>query len=372
MDTTPVQSVQPVQIRHSWPAWTLGPRAAHPKFGGGVIIGGIPSVDERLRLIKKSFPDDLTSGHLWHEFGATIRGYKHLNNRNSVSFKDLVDGIQFDDYSHIAALTVPAFGIPGVQNGAATSPDPAVREMYFKMHVDSICKTQRLKSEGLGEGIYIWWPAWDSQRKYHGDEETKLSIKQAWNMLVKTWRDITITVLERLEREKITPSLPLVWLEWKPEVPGQDYINTIGRAIRFCQEVNRKVGANVFAINNEWAHLLIGGTTVEDGTRQTIEAGLFTGFFHANSADLAVVKISEKTGEVLRGTPGDDRDWYVGAGGQKRWEDQQQAVALMLKSGKSLIAEHDIDPAGDDPLEYYTRSRNNLENMIQASLAMRQ
>jgi hypothetical protein len=356
------------QIRHSWPSWTLGAKAAHPKFGGGVIIGGIASVDARLRLIKKSFPNDLTSGHLWHEIGTTLGDYKSYNNKDAVAWDALVKGVESGVYPRIAALTVPAFGIPGVQNGAALNPDAKFRQMYFNMHVDSIFKTQWLKARGLGEGIYIWWPAWDSQRKYHGDLAAKpRSLKDSWNMLVSTWADVCKTVLDKLAKEKIVPNGPLVWLEWKPEVPGQDYINTIGRAIRFCKEVDQKVGQTVFAINNEWAHLLIGGATVEDGTRQTIAADRFTGFFHANSADLAVIKIDEATGEILKGTPGDDRDWFVGAGGKERWNDQQKAVALMLKTGKPLICEHDIDPSGDDPLQYYTQSRKNLEEMIRAS-----
>ncbi len=356
------------KIRHSWPSWTLGPRAAHPKFGGGMVMGGIASLDERLRLIKKTFPDDLTSGHLWHEVGTTLGAYTSYNSKDSVPWKALVDGVTAGVYPRVAALTVPAFGIPGVQDGAALSPDPTIRQMYFNMHVDSILKTQWLKAHGLGEGIYIWWPAWDAQRKYHGDlAAAPRSPKEAWDLLVSTWAKIYQAVMAELDKEKINPGGPLVWLEWKPEVPGQDYINTIGRAIRFCKEVDQKAGGNVFAINNEWAHLLIGGATVAEGTRQTIEAGRFTGFFHANSADLAVIEIDEATGAILKGTPGDDRDWYVGAGGQERWADQQKAVALMLKTGKPLICEHDIDPAGDDPVEYYTQSRNNLEEMIKAA-----
>ncbi|PIR92907.1 hypothetical protein COT99_03620, partial [Candidatus Falkowbacteria bacterium CG10_big_fil_rev_8_21_14_0_10_43_10] len=31
---------------HVCPSWTAGPRSAHPKFGGGVIIGGIPRAGE--------------------------------------------------------------------------------------------------------------------------------------------------------------------------------------------------------------------------------------------------------------------------------------------------------------------------------------
>jgi hypothetical protein len=357
------------QILHSWPSWTLGPRAAHAKFGGGVIIGGIASVDKRLRLIKEAFPDDLTSGHLWHEIKTTLP-YKKYNSRQAVSWQDLIDGIDSRIYPRIAALTVPAFGIPGVQDGAALSPNPDICKMYSDMHVDAMFKTKWLKFQGLGEGVCIWWPAWDSQRKYHGEpRQEPLTPQIAWGRLVTAWVNNCRVVLKKLRKAEVVPEEPLVWLEWKPEVPGQDYINTIGRAIRFCQEVNELVDYPAMAINNEWAHLLIGGTTVEEGTARTLHAGLFTGFVHVNSADLAVIKINELTGEVLEGTPGDDRDWYVGAGGQERWTDQQQAVTLMLGSGKKLICEHDIDPAGDDPLKYYTQSRENLEEMIRIAQA---
>jgi hypothetical protein len=349
---------------HSWPSWTIGPKAAHAKFGGNMILGGIASVDKRLRLINESFPHDLTSGHFWLEIRTELRGYKHLNNKNAIYWEELVNGIDRGFYPRIAALTVPAFGIPGVEDGAALSPDPAIRKMYRKMHVDAIVKTKWLKANGLGEGVCIWWPAWDSKRMYHGKLEP-LTSEMAWGRLVTAWLEICQAAMSKLDKMSIVPDGPLFWLEWKPEVPGQDYLNTIGRAIRFCREVNELMGARVAAINNEWAHLLIGGTTVEDGTRQTVEAGLFTGFVHVNSADLAIVKIDDATGEVLEGCPGDDRDWYVGAGGQKRWDDQRRAVALMLESGRRLICEHDIDPAGDDPLEYYTKSRENLEKMIQ-------
>jgi len=175
--------------------------------------------------------------------------------------------------------------------------------------------------------------------------------------------------IETLQKENIVIGLDeaLVWFEWKPEVPGADFVNTIRRVIRFCNEVNARVGRRVLVINNEWAHLLISGTTVEDGTRLTNEAGLFTGFFHCNSADLAIVEIDDETGMVCRGAPSDDRDWYVGAGGQARWDDQQAAVKLLTATELPLIAEHDIDPSGDDPVEYYRISRDNLEKMFAAA-----
>jgi hypothetical protein len=155
------------QVVHSWPAWTLGPRAAHAKFGGSTIIGGIASVDQRLRIIKSTFPDDLTSGHLWHEFGTNLGAYAPFNSKDAVTWFDLVKGIEAGYYPHVAALTVPAFGIPGVQNGALLSPDPTIARMYYDMHFDGIVKSKRLKAQGWGLGVYISWPAWDSRRMYH-------------------------------------------------------------------------------------------------------------------------------------------------------------------------------------------------------------
>ncbi len=355
---------------HSWPSWTLGPRAAHPKFGGSTIVGGITRVDERLRLIKRAFPNDLTSAHLWHEVGTNLAAYAPFNSPNAVSWADFVLGIESGEYPKVAALTVPAFGLPSVHCGALLNPDSSVSEMYETMHVNAIVKTQLLKARDLGLGICIWWPAWDSKRQYHGkvEDDDAFSSADAWDYLVESWSNI-VTLAERTLYDNygiaVAGDQPLVWLEWKPEVPGQDYINTIGRAIRFCHDVNQVFGRRVMVINNEWAHLLIGGSTVEEGTRLTSEAGLFTGFFHANSADLAIVKIDEATGEVLEGTPGDDRDWYVGAGGLARLADQQAAVNLIAASGMPIVAEHDIDPQGDDPLAYYTRSREALEKMFE-------
>ncbi len=358
------------QICHSSPTWIWGPKSVNSKFGGGIISGGYASVDERLRLIKREFPEDLTSGHFLHEIQTDIDGLKHFNNKNAISWKGLVDGINRGIYPSIAALTVPAFGIKGVEDGALLSPNPAICEMYFRLHVDSIVKTSWLKQEGFGRAIHIVWPAWDSQRMNHGAPGTKpLAREAAWERLVTTWVDICRAAMKKLDKMKIASDGPLFWLEWKPEDPGQDYINTPGLAIRWCKEVNRRLEAEKAAINNEWAHALIGGTTVEECTDETIKAGLFTGFVHVNSANLAIVKFDEMTGELLEGAPAYDMDWYVGAGGQKRWDDQQRAVKLILASGKPPLFEHDIDPAGDNPRDYYAQSRENLEKMIAAASA---
>lgn len=340
-------------MKHSFPSWALGPRSAHPKFGGGVIIGGIEKVADRLIAIKDNFPEDLTSFHLLHELKTDIEEYAHLNSPNAISFKDLVAGIECGKYPRVAALTVPAFGIPGVENGSILSLDEEVAERARKLHIEAIEKAYELTLSDLGEGIVIWWPAFDSKSEYHCFDIPLLEDDEAWQRLVDFW----VSVLDETQG--------VVHLEWKPAVPGdQDYINSIDRAIKFCCEVNAKLDYDAMLINNEWAHLLIGGCSVERGTLLTIEAGLFSGFFHANSAELAIVEIDPETGAVLKGAPGDDKDWFVGAGGSERWEDQLKAVQAIMKFDGNLIAEHDIDPSGDDPVEYYRKSRNNLEQMM--------
>ncbi len=346
------------QLVHSWPVWTLGPRSAHPKFGGNVILGGIKKVKDRLIVIHENFPDDLSSLHIPHELRTLNPAYRAFNSPLAIGWKNLVAGIRDGYYPEIAGVTAAMFGWKGVENGALLSEDNKVKQMAIDWQIEAIERSQYLKAEGLGKGIVIWWPAWDSFRQYHGKQrQHALTSNEAVDMLVDIWCDI----LERTNGE--------VWLEWKPEVPGKDYINSIKRAIAFANKVNQRLGRIAVHINNEWAHLLIGGTTVEEGTDLTIKAGLFTGFFHANSADLADVCIDDDTGEVVYGAPSDDKDWYVGAGSQEMWEDQQAAVKLMLEycgaEKVEIIAEHDIDPAGDDPLEYYSISRSNLEKMLE-------
>jgi hypothetical protein len=100
-----------------------------------------------------------------------------------------------------------------------------------------------------------------------------------------------------------------------------------------------------------------------------IKAGLFNNFLHANSAELAVVEWNEDGTKIVRGPPGDDADWAVGEGSEGRWEDQVAAVKLMLNLGTEIAVEHDIDSAGEDPMECFARSRANFDKMVEQSSA---
>jgi|GEM_PF-1733142 len=345
-----------MKVTHSCPAWVAGLRPAHPKFGGGVTIGGLDYVEERLFAIREEFPHDLTSLHLLHEMRTETTNYSALNNPHAIGWPKLVEGIREGRYPRVAALTAPAFGWPGVEHGAILSPDPKIRAIARDLHLETIEKAAFLKAEGLGEGIVIVWPAFDSHRVHR--LPTPFSYEEGWERLVEFW-------CELLGGQ----SDAVIHWEWKPCVPGErDYVNSIGRAIKFCREINKAVGRQAMLINNEWAHLLISGTTVLYGTEETIEAGLFSGFFHANSAELAEMSIDDD-GKITYGAAADDADWYVGAGDKDRWTDQVEAVETLVNWAKAqenrvLIAEHDIDPGGEDPIEYYRKSRENLNLMF--------
>jgi hypothetical protein len=356
---------------HSIPVWTLSPRSANAKFQGGVTLAGIPSVRQRLAAIQKlskklsgrvvpgGSEPLLTSVHMLHELKSGIREWQKHNSPWAISFRELKAGIKRGDFPRILAVTAPAFGFAGAEGGVILSSDPKKVQMAKDLCAEAANCAAELKYKNLGEQVVIWWPAFDSRRLDLLDG-SPLAFDEAWKRMVDFW----VSLLRPSGQDK-------VWLEWKPSDPGIDYICTLGLAIRFCNEVNKEAGYKAMFINNEWAHLLIGGLTVAEGTRRTIEAGLFTGFVHVNSAQILPMSIENvllegclSPAEIGSGT---DWDWAVGIGSERRWVDQVEAVGLMDDAtidGGTIFAEHDINPGGQDPIEYATLSINNLERML--------
>lgn len=345
-----------VEVIHSCPAWTQSPRSPHGKFGGNTLTGGFESVADRLRAIKRAFPNDRTSLHSGHELVTEV--FEH-NNPGAITFGDLNRGMDNGDYPGLVIITAPAFGWPGVQQGAILNADAAIRQTVHDLHKEAIVRTQELRGLGYELEDPIWWPAWDGRSHAHGDRCT-LTREQALPRL----RDFWVELLEETNG--------CINLEFKPAVPAdEDYLNTLFLALAFAQEVNENLGRIGVKILNEWAHLLIGGMPVEEGTRITISSGLGGLYAHVNSAELAMVR-HNKYGDVTAGAPSDDKDWAVGDGGPERYIDQELAVDLMvahaLKTGKPIIAEHDIDPAGEDGIEFYRRSRTAFDEMVASCL----
>lgn len=351
---------------HSVPAWTLGPRAANPKFGGNIVLDGIPEVRDRLLAIppfsKKlnMVGDDaiLTSGHTLLEFKTGIRKYQRYNAPGSISVKDLKAGIKAGEFPRILAITAPQFGFTGAERGGMISPLIADRLMAYDLHRESIELAADLKSRGLGEGVCIWWPAFTS-RKFSPTGQATRPFDEARKMMVEFW----VTILTAKPYGEMH-------LEWKPGDPGIDYLCTIKLAIEFCNDVNRALGRKAMYINNEFAHILLQGITVYRGVEQTIAAGLFTGFVHANSNLMYPIDIQTL---IDRGVPvesilgGLDLDLAVGVGDKDIWCDQQNAIGLMDGSGvPTAFCEHDLNPSGEDPFKVHELSIANVEKMLTA------
>jgi hypothetical protein len=86
----------------SAPAWAWGPRPSNPKFGGGLMVAGIPLVVDRLIAVKGltmklglSEEDEVrSSGHVLHEIKTGMERYKKFNSPQAISFRELQIGIR--------------------------------------------------------------------------------------------------------------------------------------------------------------------------------------------------------------------------------------------------------------------------------------
>jgi hypothetical protein len=346
----------------SVPAWAIGPRASNSKFGGGIILAGIPLVPDRLLAVKElsswlglEGDDELrSSGHILHEVRTSIKAYQKYNDPAAISFRDLKAGISSGKFPRWVAMTAPQFGFKGAERGGMISRNLADRNMARALHIEAITRSQELEEAGLGAGINIWWPAWTS-RRVDDPEHSPMEFNEAWDTMLAFWDDV------------LTVTGGVMWLEWKPGDPGIDYLMTLELAISFCKAVNVELGRTAMFINNEWAHVLLSGIDVADGTQMTVNAGLFSKFFHANSGQMLPYEIKTllesgmKPEEILIGT---DWDWAVGVG-RHNWDDQQKAIGIMDNADQQVIyCEHDVNPSGLDPLKVFELSIRNRQKML--------
>lgn len=348
----------------SVPAWALGLRACNAKFGGNIITAGIPEMSKRLLAIKKfsrklglKGDEELrSSGHILHEVNTDSRAYRKYNSPDAISFNRLKAGIRTGEYPKWVAFTAPQFGFPGAERGGMISKIPDDCEMARDLHIEAIERSQELEQAGLGAGVSIWWPAWTA-RKVDDPTCPPMEFQEAWDKMLNFWVDVLKTTGGTM------------WLEWKPGDPGIDYLMTLQLAIKFCRCVNAALGRNAMYINNEFAHILLSGISVAMGMRMTVNAGLFYKFVHANSGQKLPVSIETQltkpgtiSEKIMIGT---DWDWAVGVGGPETWADQEKAIGVMDKAGQQVIyCEHDVNPAGRDPLKVFELSIRNRQMML--------
>jgi hypothetical protein len=360
----------------------MGPRSANPKFQAGVTLNGIPLVEDRLRALmflnaKLETRDGqplLTSVHVLHEVKTRNPSLARYNSPSAIHPDKLMSGIRRGKFPRILAVTAPAFGFKGAQNGGILAEDDT---MAFELHEEALNLAEKLKEDGLGEGVVIWWPSFDSRRM---NVLEPINMRRTKRMSAKELVSVYLELSKDRDTREAREMLKDFWirqlqsggevhLEWKSVDPGDlDYICTLGQTITFCDQINNALGRTAMFINNEWAHLLCSGKTVLEGTKETHEEGLFSGFLHCNSARLMPVSVSDQLesgkapNEIVTSF---DEDWAVGMGGRERWDDQAAAVKYLETCGvETIFAEHDINPAGNDPLAYAAFSIGNFEKML--------
>ncbi|MFA5877985.1 MAG: hypothetical protein WC845_01320 [Candidatus Staskawiczbacteria bacterium] len=358
---------QPLWI-DSVPAWALGPRSRNAKFGGNIILAGIPSVSDRLLAVRHlsdrlGLPGDRalrSSGHILLEVETSIRRLRQYNDPGAIKFKDLKAGIRSGKYPRWVAMTAPQFGFKGAERGGMISKSAADRLMARDLHIEAITRSQDLERDGLGAGVNIWWPAWTS-RKVDDPSDPPMDFQRAWDMLLEFW----VYVL------KATGGV--MWLEWKPGDPGFDYLMTPWLANKFCKAVNDALGRMAMYINNEFAHILLAGISVTEGVQMTVDAGLFFKFLHANAGMKLPVSIQSLLDAGVK--PENipillDADWPLGVGSQAAWNDQRDAIGVMDRTGQpTIFCEHDVNPSGLEPLAVFELSIRNRQKMLQEARA---
>ncbi len=364
------------QLEHSVPAWIVNPRPTNCKFGGGDPNAGIVRVIDRLIAVKK-LSDGLVEGsvithplrssfHVLHEMQTEIDAYKKYNGKGAIPFSTLKAGIKAKRYPPALAITAPAFGFEGAENRCILG-DEAAQTMAAAVHEEGITRSLELKREGLGTGRAIWWPAYDSFLAHKIPVDMVISNDiipgmAEWEQLVNFW-------VARLEKTGGT-----VHLECKHGDPGVDLVCTLELAIKFCQEVNRRLGRIAMFLNHEMAHLLGMGELTEPAMKRTIEAGLFDGFVHFNLGQLLPVKFHDILKNEVH--PLDlpillDWDFACGYGSPRVVADQEATVKLLkdwsASTGNPIYAEHDLHHFGSNAVKFAEGSIRSLQDMWNAA-----
>lgn len=348
-------------IGNSLPLWVPGEKS--DPFGN--FYPGIPKVADRLKAICQ-LPRDVcgwTSFHTLHEVRTKIKAYRDLNSPNAIDLSEVKHQLK-DAGKKVLAVTVPAFGLKDFwRGGAILSNDPAVRLRTRDLICEGAETCLGLQEDGIGEGVFIWWPATDSLRYPFSDSD----LVNGRNRLIDFWAEI-LTKYPKLR----------IWLEWKPADPGdRDYFADYGEAIVFAWSVNLRIGRIGVLLNFEFAHASICGDDVDEVTETILDPASVIDLLDIDKI-MAAQRCSSEFVEKVTAAPlvdlivhvnssvkkGPDQDKRVGAVNN---EETTTAVKMLDKCPQKVVAEHDIKCLDGDPIGYYRQSVEALQEMQRAS-----
>ncbi|MFA6410121.1 MAG: hypothetical protein WCW26_00925 [Candidatus Buchananbacteria bacterium] len=295
-----------------------------------------------------------------NEVRTGIRAYSELNSPTAIPLGEVKKALK-DNGKKNLAVTVPAFGQPDLWNGGAIlSNDPAIRLRSRDLIYEGAEMCLNLLEEGLGEGVFIWWPATDSLRYPH----TEYDLRSGRERLINYWAEV-LTKYPKLR----------IWLEWKPADPGdRDYFAYYKEAIAFAWAVNYLVGRVAVLLNFEFAHASICGDNVEEVTAAILEPATVLNIVDVLREYLGIEIDNVPLAQMISTATlvdlivhvnssvnkGPDQDKRVGAVNN---EETQGAIKRLDACPQRVIAEHDIKCLDGKPIAYYEQSVAALEEM---------
>ena len=346
-------------IGDSCPLWILGPKL--DPFGG--TYPGITDVSDRLSAIC-ALPLEVcshTSFHMVNEVRTGIDAYSGINSPTAMKLSEVTKMLR-DAGKKVLCVTVPAFGQPDLwQGGAILSENAAVRIRSEDLIREGAETCLSLQEDGIGEGVFIWWPGTDSLRFPFTPEQ----LTSGRRSLIDFWVRI-LTSYPKLR----------VWLEWKPADPGdRDHFAFYKEAIAFAWAVNFLLGRTAVLLNFEFAHASICGDDVDTVMEAILSPAdvLSVPEVILEYLNIKVDATDKRVTQLVQGIlvdllvhvnssvkKGPDQDKRVGAVNN---EETQRAVNMLDAIPARVVAEHDIKCLDGDPVAYYKASVAALEAM---------
>jgi len=296
-----------------------------------------------------------------NEVRTGITAHSGINGATAMKLSDVTTALR-DAGKRVLAVTVPAFGQPDLwQGGAILSENDAVRVRSEDLICEGAETCLSLQEDGLGEGVFIWWPGTDSLRFPFTTEQ----LKSGRRRLIDFW----VKILTKYPKLRI-------WLEWKPADPGdRDHFAFYKEAIAFCWAVNFLLNRTAVLLNFEFAHASICGDKVDTVMEAILNPAKVLSVYDVvlEYLDVRVEDEDPRITLLVHGilvdlithvnssvNKGPDQDKRVGAVNN---EETQRAIKMLDTTPAKVVMEHDIKCLDGKPIEYYRASVEALEGM---------
>ncbi len=286
---------------------------------GNPTAGGFTTMAEALwavgklsKELKSRFDIELAvSAHWWHElivqsddrdFGYSAK----WNNPRAIDIDQWAEGVLCGHYPRIGRIIPPGFGLPGSDDGAFINPDPERKKLARDMMVHSFLTSDRVVSEGVGEGNVIYWTGPDGIRWNRVVGGDNVLLGHDLNPNLQEWKLIVSGLCSALEESKKRGLLEnsKLLIEGKPagDPCYLDVFTDTTLEIEVINRINGYFGTKLAWWQGELCHSRGSGQTFHSAMNQAIDADVFDGQIHLNSGGLGAVNFTKML-SMPGGTP---------------------------------------------------------------------